>query len=101
MFTQTITVEPWLSKDKYGQPSFGPGVARTCRIEGKNKLVRALDGQERVSATTIYVYGAAGIGYKDRVTLPDGSRPIILAVEQMPDDHGDYYEAIYTGAAGD
>lgn len=97
LMPHTVTIQPLTGRDEYSRPTYGPGIQYRARVVGKQKLVRAADGSERVSATTIYVVGVSGISPEDRITLPDGSQPPILAVSRMPDERGDHHEVVYCG----
>jgi len=46
------------------------------------------DGQERLSTTTAWFFGAPDITTDDRITLPDGRQPFILAIAHFPDERG-------------
>lgn len=89
---QTLTLEAPGSPDGFGGTAYGAAVAYPARIRGEAKLVRAADGQERVSSTVAWVPGPpdgpATIDPLSRATLPDGSQPPILAIESMPDETG-------------
>ncbi len=97
LMPHTVTVEPLTGRDDYGRPTYGAAVQYRARVVGKQKLVRAADGAERVSATTVYLASAPGVGPEDRITLPDGSRPPILAVSKVPDEKGAHHEVVYCG----
>ncbi len=93
----TVTVEPFTGRDEYGRPTYGAATQYRARVVGMQRLVRTPDGAEKVSATTVYLASAPGVGPEDRVTLPDGSQPPILVVSRMPDDRGWHHEVVYCG----
>lgn len=96
LFTQTVTVEPFDMYDSYAQPQYKAGTEYTARTVHKNRMVRDATGKEVVSTATTWVYGAPGITVKDRITLPNGNRPVILSVERYPDENGDHHEKVLT-----
>jgi hypothetical protein len=96
MMTQTIVWEQRTGTDEYGQGVFGAGQNLTCRIVSKERGVRTVDGGEAVSTTTIYVLGDYGITSVDRVTLPDGSQPVIVDVKSYPDENGPHHQEVLT-----
>lgn len=74
----TVTVTPYLGEGAYG-PSYGDPVTVDCRVTYERKLVRATDGDEVVSESTIYVLP----------TLPDGSRAVdVFAAESAVTHEG-------------
>jgi len=84
-------------RDAHGQvASYAAPVSVRCRVVNKTRMARNAQGQEVVSTTTVYIDGAPGIAPADRVTLPDGSTPPIIAVQSFPDDTGNRYEAVLT-----
>jgi hypothetical protein len=100
LFGQTVTIEPYSTQNAYAESSFGSGVSYVARTERKTRLFRRSDGSEVVAVAVTYLAEAPTISTKDRITLPDGSQPPIIAVESMPDETGDaYYTAVYTGDA--
>lgn len=91
LLRQTVTIEPYTGPDPFGAPGYGPPVEYPARVRREAKMVRASDGEERVSSTVVWLDGAAQVGPQDRITMPDGSHPPILAVESSPDETGETY----------
>lgn len=92
---QVITIEPLTGRDPQGgEPTYGPPQRYRGRIVDKNQLVVDAEGQERLSRTTVWVYGAPMVGGSDRVTLPDGRQPFILNVSRFPDEKGQHHTRI-------
>jgi len=96
LMTQEVTWEPRTGLDEYSRPTYGAATAVRCRVVGRPRMTRDVDGQEVVSTTTIYCDGNPGISPVDRVTLPDGSQPVILRVESYPDENGQVYQQVLT-----
>lgn len=92
-----VTIQRFTGRDLFGQPQYGPPEVYRARVVGKQRLVRSRDGTEKVSATQVYVFGAPAVSVEDRITLPDGSQPPILAVSRVPDETGDHHVVIYCG----
>ena len=87
--TSTITVEPWTGQDVYGKATYGTAVSIAARISEKPSRVLDSAGQTVVTGATAWTDAAnTVITSKDRVTLPDGSQPPLIAVHRMPDDIG-------------
>lgn len=92
----TVSIELWSSQNSYGEPSYAAAATYSCLIEKRPRLVRALDGKEVVSGAAVYLTEAvSGLTPKARVTLPDGSTPVILSVSTFPNKSGDYFSVIH------
>ena len=97
LLKQTITIEPASGMDAYGQSSYGTGVSVPARVEGRNRVVVDAQGNNAVSSTTIYVDGPTVVTTSSRITLPDGTTPLILSIESMPDIDGTpHHKVIFT-----
>lgn len=90
-----VTIEPFASNDDSNQPTYSTGVAYTCRVERKPKMIWAPDGTQQVSNVTIYFGEETGIGLRDRITLPDGTQPIIMSIARHDDELGGSHEVVY------
>lgn len=87
-FKQTVTIEPFIGVNAYAEPQYGVPVQYSAFVQRKTKLVRDRTGREVVSTAQVYLDGTVNIGVQDRITLPDGSQPIVLSVEVLPDETG-------------
>lgn len=97
LLNQVITIESATGVDAYGQSRYGTAVLVHSRVEGRNRKVLDAQGNEVVSSTTIYVDGPTVITTASRITLPDGTKPVILAIAEMPDIDGTpHHKVIYT-----
>lgn len=96
LLKETITVEPLTGRDQDGKPTFGAGMPYKCRIQRQNRAERDQGSVYLVSWATIYLDYSPGIGGQDRLTLPDGTQPIITEVVSSPDDQGSYFTKILT-----
>lgn len=88
---QSITIEPYVSDNKYGEASYGASVSYQCRIEYVNKVIRTAENIERVSTATIFVNTATVINPRSKITLPSGHTPAnspILSVQVQVDETG-------------
>lgn len=91
----TVGIEPWSSTDAYSKPTYTTSVEYTCLIVKQPKMVRTVTGQEKVSSAQVYLTSAPTLTVKDRVTLPDGTKPVILSIDTFPDTRGDYFSVLY------
>jgi hypothetical protein len=94
LLTQTVTVETVTSRDGYGKPVYGTARTYRARVVGKTRLVRDANGVERVSSETVYA-DSTDLMPTDRITLPDGSQPLILSVGSYPDERGAHHQVIF------
>lgn len=86
LLQHTVTVEPWTGSGAYGDV-WGTGFTLACFVEDKRRLVRAADGSEVVSETTVYANRGPSIPNRSRVTLPNGRKPLVIVVSDH--DGGD------------
>ena len=96
LFLDTITVEPFIGRDQDGKPTFGGGVPYKCRIQNLTRAERDSGGEYLVNWATIYLDYSPAITGQDRITMPDGTTPIITEVNSSPDDKGPYMTKILT-----
>lgn len=87
-FNQTVTIESFIGVNAYAEPQYDLPVQYPAFVQHKTKLVRDRFGQEVVSTAQVYLDSAVEIGGQDRITLPDGSQPVILSIEALPDETG-------------
>jgi len=95
---QTVYIEHATTAfDIEGNAVLSTSSANTGILVQSNKLVRDRTGIEKISTCQILLSGGSTVGYKDRVTLPDGSQPLILSIEYMPDfDGNNEYVRVFT-----
>jgi len=94
----TVTIEPFVSRDAYNVPSFGTAVTHPARVVGKVRMVRNQLGEEKVSKTTVYLGTSNVFSPEDRLTLPTGNVPLqppILAVGFFPDEEGAHHTTLF------
>lgn len=76
--THTITVEPFTGDGPFGAV-YGPAVQVTCRIDETQQLVRASDGEEVTSSSTVFCDLDVVIPAGSRVTV-NGRTTTVLAL---------------------
>jgi hypothetical protein len=100
LMVDTVLVAKLSARSAYGDRTYGADVSYEARVVVQNKMVRTQQGDEVVSRSHAYIFGAPGITVDDRVTLADGSQPVLLSVEQFPDENGAHHEVLYFGGSG-
>lgn len=105
----SVTHEPFTGKNGEGGYSYGTGVQRAALVERKAKMVRNAQGEEVVSTHVvtflrpIAANGSPGrrepIDHRDRMTMPDGSKPKILSIEDFTDKDtsAGYFYVVHLG----
>lgn len=98
LMLDTVTIAPFSAYDAYGKPTHGAPVSRSARVVRGHKRVVAQSGDEVLSYARAFVKtDGLAISTLDKVTLPDGTTPKILTVEEWPDDEGVRASTIYFG----
>lgn len=87
---QTITIEKYSSTDAYGEVTYASGINYPSRVDFAPELVKSLTGEQIVSSASIMLEGTNDITVRDRITLPDGSKPKIISISKTPDIGGTY-----------
>ena len=82
-FAFSVTIEPRTSYGSRGSPVYGAGAAVACHIEHKASNVLGADGNEITSDVSLLVNGDVTVNPYDRVTLPDGSKRPVQAVQTV------------------
>ncbi len=93
----TVTIEPLLSKDGYGLPTYDVAISYQCKIDGATKQRVTVEGVERAVNAMIYLPDAPIIGPLDRLTLPVGfvpQQPPIIRVNVFSDEGGPHHTEI-------
>ncbi len=88
---QKVVVEPFIKNDGRGKPTYGDSRTLACYISGERKMVRDNQGQEVVSMESLFFEGtidAQAIRSTDRLTMPDGKRPPIIAIQPFRGEFG-------------
>lgn len=95
LLNQSVIIETFHSLDRYGDCSYNVGVTYPARVERRVRIVRSFKGEEAVSTVSVFLSGevSAIIDAKgrDRITLPDTTTPVILAIEDGIDGGGNVH----------
>lgn len=78
-----VTVEYYDGEDEAGAPFYKAPVQLVCRIEQKMIFDWGPQGQIFLPGTVIYFPVPQVFDAKSRLTLPDGSHPIIRNIKHM------------------
>lgn len=97
LMPHTITVAELSGRDGYGAPAYGSEASYTARVIYKPTKVRGPEGNDVVAKGLVWISGTPTIDTEDRLTLPDGSTPPIMAVDRIPDEDGEHHVKVYFG----
>jgi hypothetical protein len=81
-----------------GERDFYPVVLRQAIVDAKQEKVRAADGREVVSRMYVLFLEPVDVTLKDEITLPDGTKPELIALAGFVDkgSGNPYYREIWT-----
>ncbi len=82
----TVTLEPFIGKNGYGQDVYGPAVQVPGWLEETAKLIRKPDGSEVVSSSQFHCDLDTACPARSRATLPSGA--VTLALSAARKDGG-------------
>jgi hypothetical protein len=82
-FKQTVTIEPYAGLTDTVEYTYGTGVEYAARTEKRETAIRSATGEVVISHCIVYISGASTVTPKDRITLPDGTKPPILQVDDV------------------
>jgi hypothetical protein len=117
-----VTVAKVTGNDRYGNRTFAPLVTYIARVQAEVQEIRDVEGNVAISSATVYavpttpsnpgVYGAVfrggqwwlvtpftaanTPGPQDQITLPDGTKPLILRVSTETDETGPHHLVIFS-----
>lgn len=98
LMPHTVTYEAVTARDEYGKPSaYATAVSYRARVTNTRKRVPGQNGvQDLISSCQVWINGViSGLGYDDRITLPNGSRPLIASWDTPTDEVGYHHMKIY------
>jgi hypothetical protein len=97
ILNQSVTITAATGLDGNGMETYGTGVVVKAIVFHKQRLVIGPQGDSVVSTAQVYVDGPTAVTTSSKITLPDGTTPLILAVSTYPDQNGDTdHKVIYT-----
>jgi hypothetical protein len=89
LFSQKITIAPFLTRDGYNEPTYGPSYPAQCREETDYHYIRDTFGEIATSSTVLYVYSPKNTPYiEDKVTLIDSTFYPIKHILHNRNDNG-------------
>ncbi len=94
--TLRVNVLKGVSTDGYGTATYSATTqSYRCRVSEKQTLVRTFEGTEQLAKTVAWVNSSSTFGPWDRITLPDGTMPPLLAVADQRDETGHHHTKLF------
>ena len=94
----TVTYEAVLTRDEFGKPAtYDTAVDYRARVTYSHKRVasRAM-GQDVISSIQVWLNGIiTTINVDDRITLPDGTTPLLISWDMPTDETGEHHCKLY------
>jgi hypothetical protein len=98
LFSETVTLFPPSSVDKYGKRTFSAsGVSACAHLVSEVSLTRDGDGREVTEIGRVYLYGTPTVNTDYRILLGDGSSPVIIGVDTPYDQNGPHHTVVRIG----
>lgn len=86
LLPHTVVVQPVIGDSGDGL-IYGPPVEHPARVDYSRTLTRDRNGAEAVSEAAVLLRPGTGCDVQARLTLPDGTRAVILGVKDAYDAH--------------
>lgn len=87
----TVTVERITGRSYDGKATYGAPSTYVARVNNVTRNVIGADGQLVVASGIAWLDTVAPFTVNDRVTFADGTQPVLLRVDQVPDETGPAY----------
>jgi hypothetical protein len=98
LFSESASLSAPSGLDKYGKRSFSASpVVVPAHLMSEIILTRSPDGREVVETGKVYLYGAQTVTTDYKITLSDGSTPVILGVDTPHDNIGAHHTVVRVG----
>ena len=68
LLNQTVTLEPFASRNEYDEASFGAAVTVKARFQEENKIVKGPQGEDIGTDALVFLPASAAVEYATRVT---------------------------------
>lgn len=100
MMPSTVTVYPQSSKTAYGAQTWSAsGTGVRCRIQQTGVMSHDQNGRQIIEDGRIIFYGTPTIDLNSKISLPDGTTPVILSVVVHNDEDGANHTTVTYGRA--
>ena len=98
LFSETVTLFPPNTMDKYGKRTFSTAsVSAPAHLVSDISLSRDQDGREVTEVGKVYLYGVYPVTTDYKIVLSDGSSPVIIGVDTPHDPAGAHHTVVRIG----
>ena len=99
MMTDTVVFNAGSAIDKYGKRTYGGTTTSVqCKIIYETRLMKDMEGQDIVSTGRAILYGPyTSLALTDKITLPNGTTPVIISIETLQDTAGPHHTVVHFG----
>lgn len=98
MLTQTVTVHPAAAPTAYGAAVGGPPYALPTRVRYRRQELATQAGETVLADGMLWLDTDAVVPtVRAKLTLPDGSKTNVVAVEPVNDESGLHHTKLYFG----
>jgi len=99
LMPSTVTVYPLASRNADGHTTFGTtGVRIRARVVYTPHTVRLPDGRIGAAEGIAWLASTSPLSIQSKYVLPDGSSPVVYAVENIPDEDGQHHSKVFFGS---
>lgn len=88
LLRQSVAISASSSRDIYGKDTYATAVDYPARVEPVNELIRDANTREVTVYADVYLAGDADVTTASKIALPDGSIPVIVAVDKQTGGDG-------------
>lgn len=100
LMPSSVVVYAMSGLDKYGKRGHAlTGAVYSARVQPVSRMTRDAEGREVAVVGDVYLYGAPTVTTDHKISLPDGSTPVILGVRVVNDDKGPHHTVLMVGRA--
>lgn len=97
LMPHTVQVSTGTTRNKHGTLSYGSASTYQARVVPASAKDLSQSGEVAEVRTYVYIASTRAIPSDCKVTLPDGTSPPVLRVEQFPDDDGTHHQRVSLG----
>lgn len=95
----TITYTAATGRNSEGLPIQGTATSYRARVNRKAvRTTNRFSGQDEIAAGQVWIAAVLAPTIDDRITLPDGSTPVIVNWDVISDEAGSHHTVIFFGA---
>jgi hypothetical protein len=88
----TISVQHQAGVNEYNEPTWSSVVQYRARMETTRQYLRTAEGTEQIVSGRLIVDAQGTLHESDKVTLPDGKTPLVVAVATEYDETGIHHQ---------